>query len=57
MQVEAKELISDLVTPVQMCPIVPEAPSEAQNTTENEQLTHITTKNNKINCLLGGKCM
>lgn len=37
MQVEAAKLISDLVTLVQLFPIVPEAPSEAQNATENER--------------------
>jgi hypothetical protein len=34
---EAAKLISDLITPVQSFRIVPEAHSEYQNATENEQ--------------------
>jgi hypothetical protein len=36
-QMEAAKLISDLITPVQSFRIVPEAHSEHQNATENEQ--------------------
>ncbi len=36
MQAEAAKLISDLITPVQLYPTVPEAPSQAHNANNNE---------------------